>query len=283
MPGTEPRVGGIVLNWNGSGDTLECLISLERMTYRNACILVVDNGSTDHSVEAIQDRFPDQELLTLPRNLLYAGGNNAGMAFLRDRGCKYLVFLNNDTLVQANFLEPMVQWMESHPGTGIIAPRIFYYQDKRVWFDGGIVNLWTGEIAHAGLRKIPTELPPEPHVSKYITGCCLMIRYDLALECQGFDEGFRMYAEDVALSLRGRERGYDLMVIPERLIYHKVYVSLGGAFSLGQLRRNARSMITLYGKLMHCYTQPVLIISHMCVCVPALRTLAGARASRRYR
>src|SRR5205823_5568609 len=98
----------IVLNWNGREWTLECLESLRQATLDGATVMVVDNGSTDGSIEAVRGCFPDVRVVALPENRGYAGGNNAGIRAALETGAKAVLLLNNDTRVAPDFLSHLV-------------------------------------------------------------------------------------------------------------------------------------------------------------------------------
>ncbi|MCS6862682.1 MAG: glycosyltransferase, partial [Abditibacteriales bacterium] len=102
-----PQVSVLVLNWNGKADTLECLESLRRVDYPNFEIIVVDNASTDDSVAAIRQAYPELVILQNSDNLGYAEGNNVGIRYAKARGSDYVFILNNDTVVDANVLTPL--------------------------------------------------------------------------------------------------------------------------------------------------------------------------------
>jgi len=147
-----------VLNWNGRELTLDCLASLEKVTYSNANVIVIDNGSTDDSVFSIKEQYPETDIIEFPTNLGFAGGNNAGFQSTANKA-DYTIFLNNDTIVDSNFVAPLINELETKSNTKQTAPKI-YYADKpeTIWFAGGIVNLWTGMIRHIGIRKKDSSL-----------------------------------------------------------------------------------------------------------------------------
>ena len=92
----KPSVTVIVLNWNGKDLTIECLESLKKVNYSNFNILVVDNGSTDGSVEMLKEKFPEVSILGLEKNFGYAGGNNRGFNSLKPNQPEFVIFLNNE-------------------------------------------------------------------------------------------------------------------------------------------------------------------------------------------
>ena len=244
----EPRIAVIVLNWNGAADTLACLASLARVRHPAFTTLVVDNASSDGSAALVRSAFPDVELLELPRNLGFAGGNNAGFSSLRGRGFDTLLFLNNDTIVDEGFLEPLVAALRE-PWIGIAVPKILYMDDPcRIWYAGGIVNPTTGTIAHRGIR-----MPDGPRFSvagptSYATGCCICMRSADFEAVGGFDERFRMYGEDVDLSLKVRDSGKVVRYEPASRIWHRVSASTGGEMSLGKQLRKSRAAIRLLSR-----------------------------------
>ncbi|GAI89148.1 unnamed protein product, partial [marine sediment metagenome] len=103
-----PLVYIIILNWNGKDLTMDCLKSLAKVQYDNYKILVVDNGSNDNSVDVIKKEYPNVEILQLDKNIGYAAGNNAGFEFIKIKNPDYIIFLNNDTIVDKKFIEPLI-------------------------------------------------------------------------------------------------------------------------------------------------------------------------------
>lgn len=242
---TGERIAVIVLNWNGAADTLACLASLARVRRPAFTTLLVDNGSVDGSPEIVRRAFPEVELLELPRNLGFAAGCNAGFASLRGRGCDTVVFLNNDTIVDGGFLEPLVTSLRD-PWVGIAVPKILYLDDPgRIWYAGGIVDPNLGAIAHHGIRMPDGPRFSEPGPTTYATGCCLGMRCADFGALGGFDEAFGMYGEDVDLSLRVRDAGKIIRYEPASLVWHRVSASAGGELNFGKQLRKGRAAIRI--------------------------------------
>ena len=257
----KPSVTVIVLNWNGKDLTIDCLESLQRVNYLNFNILVVDNGSTDGSVELLKEKFPEVSILVLEKNLGYAAGNNRGFDSLKPDQPKFVIFLNNDTIVDENFIEPLVKQLLTHKKASQTVPKIYYENDpKLIWYAGGIVNLWTGSIYHLGIRQYDGPAYSKTHKTKYATGCCFCMRYAEFKEFGGFDEAFPMYSEDVDLSLWIRAAGKQVWFVPDSKIWHKVSASLGGAFSFGKIVRKARGIFLLIKKHANLFQWLSLIV-----------------------
>ena len=148
----------LVLNWNNGKVTNECLASLQGLVYDDFRVIVLDNGSTDGSVECIRERFPDVEIMELGENLGFAKGNNAGIRAALARGAEYVWLLNNDTTVDPKALRAMVEKAESDPRIGAVGSAIYYMSQPerlKVW-GGGYVNFWQGRHRHF-LRPVADE------------------------------------------------------------------------------------------------------------------------------
>lgn len=261
---TDPRVAVLVLNWNGADDTIDCVHSLQQITYANAEVLVIDNGSSDDSVTRLKQAFPELNILELESNRFFGGGNNAGLQWAQEKGLEYVIFLNNDTTVEPDFIEPLLGGFKSTSNVGMVAPLMCYAsKPDLIWYGGGKVNLWTGVVEHKHIRKDVAVLESQIQTTDYITGCCLMMPTSLVSVLGGFDPDFKMYGEDVDLSLRTRAAGYELRLVPESKIYHKVSASVGGEFSLRKITRKAGGVFKLFSKYARWYQWPTIILGQL--------------------
>ena len=248
-----------VLNWNGRDLTLDCLSSLEKITYPNVKVYVIDNGSSDNSVTAIRNQFPDYEIIELPENYGFARGNNAGFELVKQKA-DYTIFLNNDTIVDPNFVEPLINAMESNSTVKQSTPKIFYADNlDYIWFGGGKVSLWAGWIRHLGIRQKDSMQFSFDRNVDYATGCCVCMR-TVDFESIGmFDESFLMYGEDVDLSLRFRKQGGQILFVPESKIWHKVSSSIGTQFSIRKWKRKNIGKIKIVTKHVHPAQLPIVM------------------------
>src|SRR3989344_2256511 len=115
----------IIVNWNARENLQECLSALFKISYKNYEVILVDNGSKDDSVKFVKSNYPDIKIVESGKNLGFAGGNNLG--FKQARG-KYVLFLNNDTIVTKDFLEKLVDFMEKRKDVGIVQPKILFHR-----------------------------------------------------------------------------------------------------------------------------------------------------------
>ena len=248
-----------VLNWNGRDLTLDCLSSLEKITYPNVKVYVIDNGSSDNSVTAIRNQFSDYEIIELPENYGFSRGNNAGFELVKQKA-DYTIFLNNDTIVDPNFVEPLINAMESNSTVKQSTPKIFYADNlDYIWFGGGKVSLWAGWIRHLGIRQKDSMQFSFDRNVDYATGCCVCMR-TVDFESIGmFDESFLMYGEDVDLSLRFRKQGGQILFVPESKIWHKVSSSIGTQFSIRKWKRKNIGKMKLVTKHVHPAQLPIVM------------------------
>jgi GT2 family glycosyltransferase len=256
----------LLVNWNGKNDTLACLASLRKASYQPRHILVVDNASTDGSVEAIRAQFPEVEVLANPRNERFAAANNQGMQMALQAGAELVLLLNNDTEVAPDFLDHLVQAVHSRDDAGMAAPKIYYHHNPNLlWFAGGKINLWTGRIWHRGLRQL--EFPEQmqhvsaaPEVVDYLTGCAILAKRACIDKIGGLDENYFMYAEDADWCWRARQAGFVCVYQPTAKIWHKVGASAGGPFKVYHKVRGNFLFFQRYAKWYHW---PTIILGVM--------------------
>ena len=259
-----PRVTAVLVNWNGRDVTLDCLRSLREVGYRPFHTIVVDNGSTDGSVSAIRSEFPDVEVLPQSENLRFAGGNNVGIRRALEKGTEFVLLLNNDTVVEPNFVDALVRRMDTGRQSGIVAPKIFYYDmPDRLWFAGGEISFWTGTMKHRGIRERDCGQYEVATGIDYATGCCILVRAAAIVPVGLLDESYYMYGEDADWSMRFRKAGYAIWYEPAAKIWHKVSVSAGGHLSPFKLRNKYLSSLRFfarYARWYHWLTWPWLSI-----------------------
>lgn len=217
----QARVAIILVNWNGYAMTKDCIVSIMENCSSPYQIVVVDNGSTDGSVEKLRHAFPELHLIASPENLGFTGGNNLGLEWAMKQGFDYSFLLNNDTFVGPGFLEPLLDYMDAHPQTGAVQPRICFAPDRKIiWNAGTAYYPWLGITTTKGFNQSDGPKFAESMPLDWITGCAFFIRNQVLKQIGLFDPAFFTYYEDVDLSFRILQAGYALHYIPESHIYH---------------------------------------------------------------
>ncbi len=265
---TSPLVYVVVLTWNGKNDTLECLRSLQSVTYPNFRILVVDNASSDGTTEAVRQSFQNVEVIRNETNLRFAGGNNVGIRHAMSKQADYVLLLNNDTVVEMGFLSELIATAERDPDIGMVGAKIYYHDDptpqgtSRIWFAGGKIEWWEGWISHVGLRQLDRGQFESVEETDYITGCCLLVKRQVIEKIGFLDESYFMYGEDADWCIRAMRAGYKLTVQPKAKLWHKLSVSSGGHLSWfknwNKLKSNLRLMWR-YARPYHWVTIPLTL------------------------
>jgi GT2 family glycosyltransferase len=218
-----PHVAIIVLNWNGLNDTLDCLESLACLDYPNYEIVVVDNGSTDGSVEAMRRHFPNVTLIENDENLGYAEGNNRGVEYALRTGADYIFVLNNDTILSQDILTRLVVVADANPRVGAVGPKIYYYaQPRRIWFAGGIIDWQRGVTVNLGAGEEDIGQFEQVKSVDFLAGCALLTKRETWKNVGSFDSRFFMYWEETDWCTRARRAGYDLLLVPQAKMWHKV-------------------------------------------------------------
>ncbi|MCA9962369.1 MAG: glycosyltransferase family 2 protein, partial [Anaerolineales bacterium] len=197
--------------------------------------VVVDNGSTDDSVSQLRAVFPDLDIIETKQNLGFAGGNNVGIEYALTQGADYVLLLNNDTVVDADFLRPLLQVLTQDTTTAAVNPKIYFLHDeKRLWAAGGRARLWQAYSGNRGRGQMDVGQFDQVDTVDFGTGCCLLLRR-AALEQVGLlNAAYFAYYEDLDWSYRARQLGYKIKYAPESKIWHAV-----GAASKNEVGRQS--------------------------------------------
>ena len=205
-----PKVSIIIVNYNGKELLQKCLDSLLKVNYDNFEIILVDNNSTDGTVEFITKNYPSLIIIKLDSNKGFAEPNNVAAKISKG---KYLLFLNNDTVVTPNFISEMVKVMETDK-------KIAICQSLLLKPDGSVDS--SGDfIDHLGVvYNSKTKIDEIREVSS-ARGASMLVRSDIFEKLDGFDQKFFITFEDVDLCWRSWILGYRVLIIPTSIVYHE--------------------------------------------------------------
>lgn len=220
----------VVLTWNGREDTLACLRTLEQSTCPGLDVIVVDNGSTDGTREALAATAYRHMYINTGENLGFAGGNNVGLEVALERGADALLLLNNDTLVSPTAVSELVDALFASDDVGACSPAITYVDEpERLWFAG---SAFDPRLARAGRNSRyetgQRALPSMPIDIDRTVGAAMLVRREAIAEAGLMAEELFYLYEDVDWSLRIRAAGWSLQLVPTARIAHKVAASQGG-------------------------------------------------------
>ncbi len=255
----QPLVSIIIPHWNGIDIITECLESLQKATYSNFEIIVVDNDSSDDSVNHIRKYFPKVIIFENSRNEGYSGGCNRGSEIAKG---EYLLFLNNDTVHQPNWIEPLVSLLEKNPKIASVQPKLLNYYQKNL-FDyaggaGGMMDILVFPFARGRIfteQEIDTNQYNLKEKIFWSSGTAFLVRKTAFEKAGKFDELFFAHMEEIDLCWRFHLLGFDVWSEPSSVVYHKNAVSLP-MYTEKKYYLNHRNSLTM---LLTNYSLPLAI------------------------
>lgn len=249
MSSSKPRIGVILLNWNGLTDTLECLQSIEKSkTQRlSLSVYVADNASQKDELAVITQKYPNVIGLQNDANLGYSGGNNVAIQKALDDGCEYICLLNNDTTVDSELFQNLYEGLVSN-NFDLASPKIYFYKGDEyhksqykkselgtvIWYAGGR-NDWNNIIpSHRGVDEVDHGQFDRDGETDFATGCCMLIKRDVIEKIGLLDDSYIAYFEDNDFCMRARNAGFTIGYCGQPFMWHKNAGSSGGSGSKKQ-------------------------------------------------
>lgn len=220
---TKPKVAIIILTFNQKVKTLRCLSSFRTMNYPDNRIFLLDNGSSDNTLEFVHKELPNVITHYSTKNLGVAGGRNFAANEVKDiYNPDYLLFIDNDTTVETDFLEKLVAAGENDKNIAIVTSKIKFYNNPEIIYGAGGVEIkfWLGKTMHRGYKQIDKG-QFDKSIDCISSGGCLLVRSDVFFELGGFDTIFNPYGpEDLDFVYRVKKRNFRSVYVPEAIIYH---------------------------------------------------------------
>lgn len=232
---TRRKTAVIILNWNAAELTLNCIGSVRKSNDSRIEVIVVDNGSTDGSADAIAARHPEVILVRNDSNVGFAKGVNQGIDRALQGGADYALLLNNDTIVDAGMIPRLVATAIAYRDKVAVSPMMFNgYEPRRLWFVYGETNLWTGIFSNPA-HNAPAGKTFDPIVPmQYASGCCILIPKEMIRAVGELESCYFAYCEDVEWSIRARRAGFGLVCDTRAKLWH--YVGSTGGKNPSRMR-----------------------------------------------
>jgi GT2 family glycosyltransferase len=213
----------VIPTWNRCQDLLACLESLATVNYSPLKILVVDNASEDGSVEAVNKRFPWVELIQLNENVGAPSASNVGFDFALDHGADFILRLDSDTVVNPDFLTPLVDFAVENPNIGVISPKIYYANPSNViWYAGVDAHPFHFGAINDFQNQQDSQSSDYSRIVDYAWGAAMLIRREVLEKIGGFDPKFFIYYEEVDFCKRVQQIGFQIYYFADSKIWHKV-------------------------------------------------------------
>jgi len=226
------KINIIIINWNEEKHTLECIKSLKNMISFNFEIetVLVDNGSEKDSFQRLKNKISkDVKIIRSEKNLGFTGGNNLGIKYALDKKSQYILLLNNDTIVEKDFLKKIIESLEQDKNIGIIGPKINYLENKKlIWCIGGKLNSRTGNNKLLWNKYLDKYNKEQLVDVGYVSGCAMCVRSEIFRKIGLLDDNYFLYNEESDFCLRAK-RILNIRTVCrlDAKIYHKISLSSG--------------------------------------------------------
>ncbi len=218
-----PETAVAILNWNGA-ELLRRFLPSVLQHSREARVYVIDNASTDSSVEVLKNEFPEVVIIQNDGNYGYAGGYNQGLKSIPE---EYVVLLNSDVEVNENWLQPLVKRLNDQPELGALQPKILDLKRPEYFEYAGAAGGWLDNLGYPFCRgRIFDELEKDQgQYNEYqelfwATGACMMVRQSAYSQAGGLDESLFAHMEEIDLCWRMHLRGFKVACEPASVVYH---------------------------------------------------------------
>ncbi len=236
----------IIPNYNGKHFLKDCLTALLKQTQKDFCTLVIDNGSSDGSVEYIQTHFPTVTIISCQKNYGFCGAVNRGIQLAET---PYVLLLNNDTEVEAEFVEELEKAMDRHPKAFSINGKILQFQKRDRMDDAGDMYCLVGWQFQRGVAQLEKQFSKEEQVFSACAAAAIY-RKKVFEQIGYFDENHFAYLEDMDIGFRARIYGYENWFCPKARVYHVGSGTTGSKYNSLKVKLSARNSVYMNYKNM---------------------------------
>jgi GT2 family glycosyltransferase len=221
-----PLVSILTVQYKQLEMTLQFLESISQIEYDNYEVIVVDNGSGFDAEKAIHEKFPIVQVICSESNLGFAGGNNLGLPYCSG---EFILFINNDTEVEPDFLGHLVHLGKAVPNLGMASPRLQYYDPKGIVQYAGSTDLNTFTLRNRslGYGEVDKGQYTKSYPTAFIHGAAMLVPKSILQEVGLMEARFFLYYEEYDWCARIKAKGFEIRYCGESLVYHKESMSVG--------------------------------------------------------
>jgi GT2 family glycosyltransferase len=219
-----PSVAIIILNWNTAHYLKRFLPAVISSTYSNKTVYVIDNASTDNSIEVLEKEFPSVKIIKMQTNIGFAGAYNVAIQQLNP---DYFLIVNSDIETTPGFIEPVIELMESNREIGICQPKLLALDEKNMFEYAGAAGGWIDSLGYPFAKgRILLTIEKDNHQYDDIeeifwaTGACMFVKREVFKKIGGFYDYYYMHQEDIDLCWRAYNSGFKIYTCPTSVVYH---------------------------------------------------------------
>lgn len=217
------RVAIVILNYEYFADTVQAIRSIDKSTFTDYHIYIVDNSLAKRSFQAFVNLFPNYTVIKTERNMGYAGGNNVALKLIEEKIHEYIWILNPDMIVPSHTMGELVTIAENNPDVGIIGSKIYYGMTKEIiWFAGGIIEWDDGFVTkHLGMGKPDDPTLQDSYSVDYVTGASIFMRRHVLDDVGLFPEDYFLYFEDADWCMQAEHKSIVIKMFPTTYLFHR--------------------------------------------------------------
>jgi len=221
-----PLISIVTINYNHSKVTADCLESLKNITYPHIEIILIDNASPREDASWLKEKYPEVCFIQSEVNLGFAGGNNLG---IRKAKGDYILLLNNDTEVEPDFLEPLVDKCRQNPEVGAVSPKVRYHHTPEMLQYAGYtsINKFTVRNKAVGFNQIDSGQFDEDAPTYYAIGAAMLLPRHVIEDVGLMSDIFFLYYEEMDWGYRIRQSGRKIYYVHNSLVWHKESIATG--------------------------------------------------------
>lgn len=264
-----PLVYIVILNYKNVEDTIECVNSIEKIDYDNYKLVIVDNKSLDGSYELLKKMYHNHIVIEADDNKGYAAGNNYGIKVALENNADYICVLNNDVVVEREFLKKIIFYAEKH-NIEVIGSAICDYRDRNlIQSTGALINLMLGRVKWINFNKNIEDVKAEIIECDFLVGACIMMKANVIKKIGLIPEIYFLCFEEVEWCLKAKRIGAKIACIPSSRIYHKWSASINKVSGLSKfyMSRNNILCVRRNGSLLNVATASIFFVLRYVVCL----------------
>lgn len=219
----EIKISIVLVNYNGGEFQLKCIESIKNQSYDNIEIIIVDNHSEDGSLELLEKRYKEIDIIRLKKNIGFSGANNIGIRKALNNNSQFVLLLNNDTVIDRCMVEELLKYADEDTVT---APKMYYFKRKStINYAGGKVDWDNVESVNFGVRKLDTKQYSKVKQVEYVPFAGVLIPKKILKTVGRMDEKYFLYYEDTDYCVRIKEKGFRIIYVPDAKLWHCVNYS----------------------------------------------------------